>query len=129
MSENKPIRNFKATTAYGYTLLTAQEHPWSVLQVVPTTPDNFDEVFEKLKKRGGYVAIDEPNRTFCIIHLCSGDQGGKYPERHIVINNVEKYFAELRDTMAQGVAWYRKNIQEPNITDLPEEDTSLKTFK
>lgn len=128
MSENKPIRNFKATTAHGYTLLTAQEYPWSILQVVPTTPDNFDEILKKLRQRGS-VAIDEPNRTFCIIHLCSGDQGGKYPERHIALNDVEGYLNGLRDAMAQAVGWYRKNIQEPNITDLPEEDTSLNKFK
>lgn len=33
-------------------LLTAKEWPYSVLQVVPATPETFDEVVEKCKKRG-----------------------------------------------------------------------------
>ena len=97
----------------GKTLLMAQEYPWSVLQVIPTTPSDFDRTVAALKERG-MVAHHDTDRTFCIIHLASGDHDGKHPERHIVItqDNYRQIFDELKDTMAQAAVWYKTNIIE-----------------
>lgn len=52
METSRTIHSFKVSVQNGQTLLTAQEYPWSVLQVVPTTAEDFDKTVEKLKERG-----------------------------------------------------------------------------
>lgn len=98
----------------GHILITAQEYPWSVLQVIPTTPADFDSTVAALKHRG-MVAHHDTDRTFCIIHLASGDHDGQHPERHITItqNNHMQIIEELKDVMAQAAVWYETNIIEP----------------
>ena len=55
MITSKTIHSFKLSVQEGHTVLATQEYPWSVLQVVPTTPEEFDSTKEVLAKRG-YVA-------------------------------------------------------------------------
>lgn len=114
MIDSKTIHSFLLTEQEGNILLTAKEYPWSVLQVIPTTPADFDRTVAALKKRG-MVAHHDTDRTFCIIHLASGDHDGKHPERHITItqNNHMQIIEELKDTMAQAAVWYKTNIIEP----------------
>ena len=114
MKASKTIHSFLLSEQEGQTLLMAQERPWSVLQVIPTTPADFDRTVEALKERG-MVAHHDTDRTFCIIHLASGDHDGQHPERHIVItqDNHRHIIDELKDTMAQAAAWYKTNIIEP----------------
>ena len=114
MKTSSTIHSFLVSQHEGQTLLMAQEYPWSVLQVIPTTPANFDRTVAALKERG-MVAHHDTDRTFCIIHLASGDQDGQHPERHIVItqDNHKQIIEELKDTMAQAAVWYKTNIIEP----------------
>ena len=114
MKASKTIHSFLLSEQEGQTLLTAQEYPWSVLQVIHTTPADFDRTVAALKERG-MVAHHDTDHTFCIIHLASGDHDGKHPERHIVItqDNYRQIFDELKDTMAQAAVWYKTNIIEP----------------
>ena len=118
MKTSKTIHSFLLGQQEGQTLLTAQEYPWSVLQVIPTTPSNFDRTVAVLKERG-MVAHHDTDRTFCIIHLASGDHDGKHPERHITItqNNHMQLTEELKDTMAQAAVWYKTNIIDPVKND------------
>lgn len=118
MKASRTIHSFLLSQQEGQTLLTAQESPWSVLQVIPTTPDNFERTVEKLKERG-IVARHDTDLTFCIIHLASGDHDGKHPERHISItqDNYKQIIEELKDTMAQAAVWYKTNIIEPIKND------------
>ena len=111
MKASKTIHSFLLTKQEGQTLLTAQEYPWSVLQVIPTTPEDFDRTVAALKERG-MVAHHDTDRTFCIIHLASGDHDGQHPRRDIVVNqdNHKQIMQELKDTMAQAVVWYKANI-------------------
>ena len=111
MKTSKTIHSFLLSQQEGLTLLTAQERPWSVLQVIPTTPADFDRMLAVLKVRG-LVAHHDTDRTFCIIHLASGDHDGKHPERHIAItqDNHKQIIEELKDTMAQAAVWYKTNI-------------------
>lgn len=113
MKASKTIHSFLLSEQEGQTLLTAQEYPWSVLQVIPTTPANFDRTVAALKERG-MVACHDTDRTFCIIHLASGDHDGKHPERHIAItqSNHMQIIEELKGTMAQAAVWYKTNIIE-----------------
>ena len=113
MKASKTIHSFLLTKQGGQTILTAQEYPWSVLQVIPTTPADFDRTVAALKERG-MVAHHDTDRTFCIIHLSSGDHDGQHPERHIAItqDNHKHIIEELKDTMAQAAAWYKTNIIE-----------------
>ena len=113
MKASKTIHSFLLSEQEGHTLLTAQEYPWSVLQVIPTTPADFNRTVAALKERG-MVAHHDTDRTFCIIHLASGDHDGKHPERHITItqNNYKHIIEELKDTMARAVVWYKTNIIE-----------------
>lgn len=110
----KTIHSFLLSQQEGQTLLTAQEYPWSVLQVIPTTPSDFDRTVAALKERG-IVAYHDTDRTFCIIHLASGDHDGQHPERHIAItqDNHMQIVEDLKDTMAQAAVWYKTNIIEP----------------
>lgn len=114
MKASRTIHSFLVSQQEGQTLLTAQERPWSVLQVIPTTPADFDRTVAALKERG-MVACHDTDRTFCIIHLASGDHDGKHPERHITItqNNHMQIVEDLKDTMAQAAVWYKTNIIEP----------------
>lgn len=118
MKTSKKIHSFLLSLQDGQTLLAAQEYPWSVLQVIPTTPTDFDCIVAALKERG-MVAHHDTDRTFCIIHLASGDHDGKHPERHIAItqNNYKQIIEELKDTMAQAAVWYKTNIIEPTKND------------
>ena len=111
MKTSSTIHSFLLSEQEGQTLLTAQERPWSVLQVIPTTPADFDRILAVLKVRG-LVAHHDTDRTFCIIHLASGDHDGKHPERHIAItqDNHKQIIEELKDTMAQAAVWYKTNI-------------------
>lgn len=112
MDTSNKIYHFEASVQQGKILLTAKEYPWSVLQVVPTTPETFDKVVELCDKRG-MVAKHDSDKSFIIIHLCSGDQDGKYPEHHISLvspGEADKYLAALKDCMAQAAVWYYSNV-------------------
>lgn len=111
MRTSNKVHSFLLSEQEGHILLTTKDYPWSVLQVVPATPDNFDQVVATLKKRG-FVAVHDTDRTFCIIHLASGDHDGKHPERHIHItqNNYEQFLEDLKDVMAQAAVWYKTNV-------------------
>ena len=111
MKTSKTIHSFLLSKQEGQTLLTAQERPWSVLQVIPTTPADFIRTVEVLEERG-MVAYHDTDRTFCIIHLASGDHDGKHPERHIAItqDNYEQIIEDLKNVMAQAAVWYKTNI-------------------
>ena len=108
MKAAKTIHSFLLSQQEGHTLLTAQEYPWSVLQVIPTTPEDFDRTVAALKQRG-MVAHHDTDRTFCIIHLASGDHDGQHQERHIAVtqDNHMQIFEYLKDTMAQAAVWYK----------------------
>ena len=67
MKTSRTIHSFLLSQQEGQTLLTAQEYPWSVLQVIPTTPINFERTVAVLEQRG-FVAHHDIDRTFCIIH-------------------------------------------------------------
>lgn len=114
MKASRKIHSFLLSQQEGQTLLTAQERPWSVLQVIPTTPADFDRILAVLKVRG-LVAHHDTDRTFCIIHLASGDHDGQHPERHIAItqDNHMQIVEDLKDTMAQAAVWYKTNIIDP----------------
>ena len=111
MITSKTVHFFQLSQQEGHTLLTAQEYPWSVLQVVPTTPADFESTMAILKERG-MVAHHDTDRTFCIIHLTSGDHDGHHPERHITItqDNHMQIINDLKDTMAQAAVWYKTNV-------------------
>lgn len=111
MNKSKKIYNFEVAVEQGKILLTAKEYPWSVLQVVPATPETYDKVVELCSKRG-MVAKHDSDKSFVIIHLVSGDQDGKYPERHISLafpDERQRYIAALKDCMAQAVVWHHAN--------------------
>ena len=114
MKASKTSHSFLLTKQEWQTILMAQEYPWSVLQVIPTTPADFDRTVAALKERG-MVEYHDTDRTFCIIHLASGDHDGQHPERHIAVtqDNHKQIVEDLKDTMAQAVAWYKRNIIEP----------------
>lgn len=117
MKTSSTIHSFLLSEQEGHTLLTAQEYPWSVLQVIPTTPADFDRTVAVLKQRG-MVAYHDIDRTFCIIHLVSGDHDGQHPERHIIITqNHMQIIEDLKDVMAQAAVWYETNIIEPLKND------------
>lgn len=52
MKASRTIHSFLLSQQEGQTLLTAQERPWSVLRVIPTTPADFDRTVAALKERG-----------------------------------------------------------------------------
>lgn len=111
MITSKEIHTFKLSVMEGHTVIMLQKSPWSVLQVVPATPETFDEVVAKCKEHG-IVAVHDTDRTFCIIHIGSGDHDGKHPELHVTVNasNYEEYLDELKDGMGQAAVWYYTNV-------------------
>lgn len=113
MIASKHIYSYEMEVREGQTLLTAQQWPWCVLQVVPTTPENFKEVVEQCEAREGFVATHGTDRSFCIVQVASGDQKGRYPERHLEICGQEtarKYLDAVKDQMVQAVVWYYTNV-------------------
>lgn len=116
MHTSKTVYSYEIEQQDGHTVITAQQWPWAVLQVVPTTPATFDAIVAQCKEREGFVATHGTDRTFCIIQLSSGDQGGKYPDRHVDIFGQEtarKYLDAVQDQMAQAAVWYYTNIINP----------------
>lgn len=111
MITSKTVHSFQLSQQEGHTLLSAQEYPWSVLQVVPTTPAEFESTMTILKERG-MVAHHDTDRIFFIIHLTSGDHDGQHPERYITItqDNHMQIINDLKDTMAQAAVWYKTNV-------------------
>ena len=112
MKKSSVIYNFTISQQQGKILLTAKEYPWSVLQVVTFEPQYFDKVVALCKRRG-MVATHDKDRSFCIIHLCSGDQGGNSPDRHVSTDTpaaIDKYLEALQDAMAQSAVWCYSNI-------------------
>ncbi len=112
MKKSSVIYNFAISQQQGKILLTAQEYPWSVLQVITFEPQYFDKVVALCKRRG-MVATHDKDRSFCIIHLGSGDQNGKYPDRHVPMDtpkDTDNYLKALKDAMAQAAVWYYSNI-------------------
>lgn len=59
MKKSKAIYNFAISQQQGKILLTAQEYPWSVLQVVTFEPQYFDKVVALCKRRGMVVTHDK----------------------------------------------------------------------
>lgn len=109
---------FTLTEQDGHTLLTSQEYPWCVLQVVPTTPDTYLRTYSLLLNRG-YIAHHPVCRQFLIIHLASGNHDGQHPEREIKItqSNSLSFLSVLKDTMAQAVEWYYTHIIDKKKND------------
>lgn len=92
MTTSKHIYTYEMEEREGHTLLTAQEWPWCVLQV---------------------VATHGTDRTFSIVQIASGDQRGRYPERHLEICGQEtarKYLDAVKDQMAQAAVWYYAHV-------------------
>ena len=113
MTTSKHIYSYEMEVREGHTLLTAQQWPWCVLQVVPTTPDNFEATVAQCEAREGFVATHGTDRTFCIVQVASGDQKRRYPERHLEICGQEtarKYLDAVKDQMVQAVVWYYTNV-------------------
>lgn len=113
MTTSDKIYSYVMEELQGHTILTAQEWPWCVLQIVPTTPENFDAVVAQCEKREGFVAMHDTDRSFCIVQVASGDQRGRYPDRHLEIcgqESARKYLDAVKDQMAQGVVWYYTNV-------------------
>lgn len=50
MIASRTIHSFLLSQQEGQTLLTAQEYPWSVLQVIPTTPADFNRTVAALEE-------------------------------------------------------------------------------
>lgn len=90
------------------TLITTLDYPFSILQVVPIPEGQYDAVIEKLKERGGYIAVPNNRKDFAIIHLSSGDYDGKHPERYIEVtqDNHMEILKALHDSMIQAAAWW-----------------------
>ncbi len=111
MITSKVIHTFELSHMEGYIMLTAQEYPWTVCQVVPCTPENHDRILEALRERGS-VAQHDTDKSFFVIQAASGDYDGKHPERYIEVNqdNYKDFLAAMRDTLAQAAVWYKTNI-------------------
>lgn len=109
---------FTLTEQDGHTLLTSQEYPWCVLQVVPTTLDTYLHTYSQLLHRG-YIAQHPVCRQFLIIHLACGNHDGQHPEREIKITQSNSLFflSVLKDTMAQAVEWYYTHIIDKEKND------------
>ncbi len=113
MMTSKNIYTYKMMQQAGTTLLEAQQWPWTVVQIIPVPAGQLDTVLAKLKDgMAGPVVQHDKDKSFVVIMLCAGDQGGKYPERHLELtqdNHMEHYNAII-DTMAQAAVWYKTNI-------------------
>ena len=113
MTTSTHIYSYEMEECEGHTLLTAQQWPWCVLQVVTTTPDSFKATVAQCEAREGFVATHGTDRSFCIVQIASGDQKGRYPERHLEIcgqDSARKYLDAVKDQMAQAVVWYYANV-------------------
>lgn len=107
-----PIYTFEVSTTKDrgdndVTLLTAQQYPWCVLQIVPIPEGKFDESLEVLKKHGA-VALANGRKDFAVTHVGSGDTDGKHPERHIEVTpaNYQQVLADLKECMRQAAVWW-----------------------
>ena len=113
MITSKEINTFKLSVVDGHSVITTQECPWGVFQMVPTTPQNFDNTLKLLEKHW-LVAIHDTDRTFCIICIGSGGQGEKHPECHVTItitgSNYNGCLDALKDSMGQAAVWYYTNV-------------------
>lgn len=65
MKKSSVIYNFAISQQQGKILLTAQEYPWSVLQVITFEPQYFDKVVALCKRRG---IVATPRQGSLLLH-------------------------------------------------------------
>lgn len=114
MRASKTAYTFRLLPYSGATLLEAQEWPWTVAQIVPVTPADRAEVLAALRKTHGVIVEHDRVKSFYVVHSCSGDQGGRYPERHVTItqNNYHDFYNAMCDVLVQASVWYVANVIE-----------------
>lgn len=110
MTTSTTRHNFIATTCFDKNqnevlLLTAQEYPWSVCQIVPTPPDQHDAIIAKLRPTH-WIAIADGRKDFIVLHATSGGKGEKHLE--VTQANHLEVAQAIQDTMAQAAAYYSK---------------------
>lgn len=111
MIVSKTVYQFEPRVVREKLLLFTRSWPWSVLQIVPTTPDSYEEVVARCRKRG-MVGLHDTDRTFCVIRTAGGDLGGKRPECKVDVftqPDADRLLAAIADELAQAAVWFHAN--------------------
>ena len=111
MTTSETIYQFEPRVVREKLLLFTRSWPWSVLQIVPTTPDSYEEVVARCRKRG-MVGLHGTDRTFCVIRTAGGDLGGKRPECNVEVftqPDADRLLAAIADELAQAAVWFHAN--------------------
>lgn len=108
------IHTFVQSTAFDkdnneVVLLTAQEFPWSVLQVVPTPVEKHDAIIEHLKATH-WISKVNGRKDFIILHAGSGGEGKK--NINITPDNQEEIDFLIQDCMRQAAAHWAQLTEE-----------------
>lgn len=89
-------------------ILTAEQYPWSHLQVVTFPSEEYDESMEKLKKVYGTNIGQHPDRKdFAIIQA-----GGSSRVVTITQENATQVAKDIRQCLDDAVVWWMENAPE-----------------
>ena len=111
MTASKTVYQFEPRVVREKLLLFTRSWPWSVLQIVPTTSESYDEVVARCRKRG-MVGLHDTDRTFCVIRTAGGDLGDKRPEYKVDVFTqpyADRQLAAIADELAQAAVWFHAN--------------------
>lgn len=117
MTTSEKIYTFAVRHDHGATILEAQQWPWTVVQVIPTTPANRDGNLDKLKQRHDTFAVHDFDNSFVVVHVGGGTQGGRHPDWYVDItqDNYRAVYQAICDQVAQAAVWYKTNIIDKRL--------------
>lgn len=96
--EYKPIEREGGT----FHLLTALEHPWLNVQIIPFAEEDHDQSIAKIKDSGKYGwIIEHPGRRdFVAVH--AGGSG----RLHFTQENVDQLCADMQQCLRNAAQWW-----------------------
>ncbi|MCC8114012.1 MAG: hypothetical protein LIP03_08490 [Bacteroidales bacterium] len=83
-------------------LLTALEHPWLNVQIIPFPESEHDEAIAKIQEQPtiGWVIEHPTRRDFAVIH--AGGSG----KLHFTQANVEELLADMKQCLHNAALWW-----------------------
>lgn len=112
MTSSEKICTFAVRREHGTILLEAQQWPWTVVQVIPTTPDNRADIVARLRQRHDTFAVHDYDSSFVVVHVGGGTQGGRRPDWRVDItqDNYRAVYQVICEQVAQAAVWAKTNI-------------------
>lgn len=109
MKHTFEITEVQGAHGHRFPLLTANEYPYIRCQVVPTLPEQYDEVMAALEQRREYIVTAEGRKDFCVIQAGGTKDGIKLDINQENHKEVDRAICECVQAAADFWAEKTKN--------------------